>query len=311
MHAIGTVYLVGAGPGDPELLTLKAHRLLRSASVVVYDRLVSEDVLALVPQGVMRIYAGKTAGKHVLPQDEINHLVAKLALSGRDVVRLKGGDPFVFGRGGEEALYLRERGVPFEVVPGITAAIACAAYAGIPVTHRGIAGGVHLLTGHCRGTLPLDVDWRTLADPNSTLVFYMGLANLRPIRDGLLGAGRDGATPVAVIANGTLASQRKLLTTLGQMVADTEAEAIQAPAVLIIGAVVDLAAQLDWFEPTRAAHPARDRAANAGPRPARKTQRAGSGSDRAPRSAPAPRDATRSTPRADAARGVENADATR
>ena len=278
MHVVGTVYLVGAGPGDPELLTLKAHRALCGCKVLVYDRLVSEEVLALVPPGVTRIYVGKTAGKHVMPQAEINRLVAKLALSGRDVVRLKGGDPFVFGRGGEEALYLREHGVPFEVIPGVTAAIACAAYAGIPVTHRGIASGVRLLTGHCRGTLPLDVDWRSLSDPNTTLVVYMGLANLRQIRDGLLGAGRDRSTPVAVVANGTLATQRRLITTLGTLVADLEAARMQAPAVLIIGAVVDLAARLDWFEDslrTRAAGAAQaagERQPHADPQQARAVQ---------------------------------------
>ena len=305
MHAIGTVYLVGSGPGDPDLLTVKAQRLLREAGVVVYDRLVSEQVLALVPQGVARLYVGKTAGKHVVPQHEINELVANLALAGRDVVRLKGGDPFVFGRGGEEALYLRERGVPFEVVPGITAAVACAAYAGIPVTHRGVASGVHLLTGHCRGTLPLDVDWRALADPQTTLVVYMGLANLRQIRDGLLGAGRDGATPVAVVADGTLASQRTLITTLGAMVADTEAAAIKAPAVLIVGAVVDLAADLDWFHPAGAPR-GNGNAGDATSRPAH----AGAGSPHAARRTAAPRDPARAAPGAGAAHRAEAGDAT-
>lgn len=305
MHAIGTVYLVGAGPGDPDLLTVKAHRLLREASVVVYDRLVSEQVLALVPQGIARLYVGKTAGTHVVPQHEINELVASLALAGRDVVRLKGGDPFVFGRGGEEALYLHERGVPFEVVPGITAAVACAAYAGIPVTHRGIASGVHLLTGHCRGTLPLELDWHALADPQTTLVVYMGLANLRRIRDGLLAAGRDGATPVAVVADGTLASQHRLLTTLGRMVADTEAAAIAAPAVLIIGAVVALATRLDWFDPT-AAH---EQPANGADRTRSGAAHSAQPSARVSVRSAAPREAADETPRT-AAHGIGIGDAT-
>ena len=248
MQKIGQVYLVGAGPGDPELLTVKAVRLLSEVDVVVYDRLVSGDVLALVPDGVSRIYVGKAAGKHVLPQEDINVVVANLALAGHDVVRLKGGDPFVFGRGGEEALYLRGRGVPFQIVPGITAAVACAAYAGIPVTHRGLASGVQLVAGHCRGTQPLELDWRALADPALTLVFYMGLANLDQIRGGLLGAGRAGATPVAVVADGTLATQRRLITTLAEMTDAVNGATIKAPAVVIIGDVVNLATELDWFD---------------------------------------------------------------
>ncbi len=249
MHAPGHVYLVGAGPGDPDLLTVKAVRLLGEADVVVYDRLVSEQVLALVPDGVSRIYVGKAAGAHVLPQDEINRLVASLALAGHDVVRLKGGDPFVFGRGAEEALYLRERGVSFTVVPGITAAVACAAYAGIPVTHRGVASGVQLVAGHCRGTTPLELDWHALADAELTLVFYMGLANLEQIRGGLLGAGRGAGTPVAVVENGTLENQRRLITTLGAMGRDVAAARVEAPAVVIVGEVVRLAAKLDWYRP--------------------------------------------------------------
>jgi len=249
MHRSGHVYLVGAGPGDPDLLTVKALRLLGEVDVVVYDRLVSEPVLALVPDGVSRIFVGKAAGNHVLPQDEINRVVASLALAGHDVVRLKGGDPFVFGRGAEEALYLRERGVPFTVVPGVTAAMACAAYAGIPVTHRGVASGVQLVAGHCRGSVPLELDWNALADPQLTLVFYMGLANLPQIRDGLLGAGRSAATPVAVVADGTLPTQRRLVTTLGASMRDVAAARIEAPAVIIVGEVVSLAARLDWFRP--------------------------------------------------------------
>jgi len=258
MGAVGQVYLVGAGPGDPELLTVKAVRLLSRADVVVYDRLVSEQVLALVPDGVSRIYVGKAPGKHVLPQDEINAMVANLALAGHDVVRLKGGDPFVFGRGAEEALYLKARGVPFQVVPGITAAVACAAYAGIPVTHRGLASGVQLVAGHCRGETPLELDWHALADPALTLVFYMGLANLDQIRAGLLAAGRPASTPTAVVANGTLHTQQRVLTTLAQVSQAVCAAAIEAPAVVIIGEVVSLAESLDWFEPaTPAVVPAR------------------------------------------------------
>ena len=249
MKTVGRVYLVGAGPGDPDLLTVKALRLLGEADVIVYDRLVSDQILALVPGGVSRIFVGKAAGNHVLPQDEINRIVVKLALAGHQVVRLKGGDPFVFGRGGEEALELAEHGIPFEVVPGITAATACAAYAGIPVTHRGLASGVQLVAGHCRGTIPLGLNWKTLADRELTLVFYMGLANLSEIRSELMAAGRPGGTPVAVVAEGTKPDQRRLLTTLDRAPDDVAAEGIAPPAVVIIGDVVKLSARLDWFAP--------------------------------------------------------------
>lgn len=249
MDSAGRVYLVGAGPGDPDLLTIKAMRLLGVADVVVYDRLVSEEILDLVPDGVSRIFVGKAAGNHVLPQDEINHIIVKLALAGHVVVRLKGGDPFIFGRGGEEALHLAEHGIEFEVVPGITAAVACAAYAGIPVTHRGLASGVQLVAGHCRGKTPLELDWHALARRELTLVFYMGLANLSEIRAGLMGAGRSGATPVAVIADGTKPSQRRLITTLDRAPDDVAACGIAPPAVVIIGDVVTLSAKLDWFVP--------------------------------------------------------------
>lgn len=253
MGSVGRVHLVGAGPGDPDLLTVKALRLLGEADVVVYDRLVSDEILALVPEGVSRIFVGKAAGNHVLPQDEINRIIVKLALAGHDVVRLKGGDPFIFGRGGEEALELAEHGIPFEVVPGITAAVACAAYAGIPVTHRGLASGVQLVAGHCRGKTPLELNWHSLADRELTLVFYMGLANLFDIRAGLTAAGREGATPVAVVAEGTKAGQRRLLTTLDRAPEDVAAAGIAPPAVVIIGDVVALSAKLDWFAADRRA----------------------------------------------------------
>ena len=247
MSRVGRVYLVGAGPGDPDLLTVKALRLLGEADAVVYDRLVSDEILALVPDGVSRIFVGKAAGNHVLPQQEINRIIVKLALAGHDVVRLKGGDPFIFGRGAEEALELAGHGIPFEVVPGITAAVACAAYAGIPLTHRGLAGGVQLVAGHCRGKTPLEHNWRSLADPGLTLVFYMGLTNLSEIRTGLLSAGRAGATAVAVVAEGTKPAQRRLLTTLDRAPDDVAAALIAPPAVVIIGDVVTLSAKLDWF----------------------------------------------------------------
>lgn len=252
MGCNGRVYLVGAGPGDPDLLTVKALRLMQRADVVVYDRLVSPAVLEHVPGGVSRIFVGKATGHHLMPQEQINATLARLALAGRQVVRLKGGDPFVFGRGGEEALHLAALGIPFEVVPGITAAVACAAYAGIPVTHRGMATGVQLVAGHCRGTQPLDLDWRALANPDVTLIFYMGLANLEDIREGLTGAGRAADTPVAVVAQGTLERQRRVLTTLERAPWDVRAAGIEPPAVVIVGEVVRLAQDLEWFAPLAA-----------------------------------------------------------
>jgi uroporphyrin-III C-methyltransferase/precorrin-2 dehydrogenase/sirohydrochlorin ferrochelatase/uroporphyrin-III C-methyltransferase len=181
MQSNTLVYIVGAGPGDPDLLTVKALRLIQQADVVVYDRLISQAILALIPAGSKRIFVGKETGKHHMGQDEINALLVKLAITGRSVVRLKGGDPFIFGRGSEEAMYLANHGVSFEVVPGITSASACTAYAGIPLTHRGVVSGVTFVTGHCRSDKPLDLNWEKLADPGSTLVIYMGLANLQQI----------------------------------------------------------------------------------------------------------------------------------
>jgi uroporphyrin-III C-methyltransferase/precorrin-2 dehydrogenase/sirohydrochlorin ferrochelatase/uroporphyrin-III C-methyltransferase len=243
------VYLVGAGPGDPELLTVKAQRLLQAADVVVYDRLVSPAILDLIPAGTSRIYVGKASGRHSMPQTDINELLLNLARKGHQVVRLKGGDPFVFGRGSEEAQHLACHGVRFEVVPGITSAAACSAYAGIPLSHRGLARSVRFVTGHCRADQPLELDWRGLADPQTTLVFYMGLANLTQIRDGLLEAGMAAGTPVAFVENGTTPQQRRILTTLGELQKDAERHGVQAPALIIIGAVVAFAGELDWFVP--------------------------------------------------------------
>lgn len=243
------VHLVGAGPGDPELLTLKAMRLIQSADVVVYDRLVSDEILGLIPIGVARVYVGKETGKHSLPQDETNRLLVRLAKKGHKVVRLKGGDPFLYGRGGEEALFLARHQVRFEIVPGITSASACATYAGIPLIHRGIANRVQFLTGHCRAGQPLELDWQGLADGSLTLAIYMGLANLPEIVAGLLTAGRDPATPVAVIENGTTTSQRQLVSTLALVVQGVEREDFRAPAMIVIGHVVALAEELQWFMP--------------------------------------------------------------
>ncbi|HEY9900438.1 MAG TPA: uroporphyrinogen-III C-methyltransferase [Pantanalinema sp.] len=255
----GCVYLVGAGPGDPELLTLKALRLLREADVVIYDRLVSEAVLALMPPGVMRVYVGKEASRHSVPQDQINERLVKLAKAGRRVVRLKGGDPFVFGRGSEEAEELVAHGIPFEVVPGITSASACSAYAGIPLTHRGLATGVRFVTGHCRSGVDLELDWESLADPNTTLAVYMGTANADVISERLVAAGLDRETPVALIENGTTPRQRVGITTLGALSAEIARKGFKPPTLIVIGKVVRLAETLAW----NPSHPTEELSAHA------------------------------------------------
>ena len=246
MNQSRKVYLVGTGPGDPDLLTVKALRLLQNADVVIYDRLVSEGILEQIPAGVSKIYVGKKTGNHTLPQDEINQLLLKLAETKRTVVRLKGGDPFIFGRGSEEALLLAENGINFEIVPGITAASACTTYAGIPLTHRGLSQGVQIVTGHSQADQPLELDWPSLADENKTTVIYMGFANRELISNKLIEAGLDKNTPAAAIQNGTTAKQNSILTTLAKLAEDTSM--LQAPVIFVIGKVVSLANQLDWFE---------------------------------------------------------------
>ncbi|MBI3445155.1 MAG: uroporphyrinogen-III C-methyltransferase [Magnetospirillum sp.] len=243
----GRVFLIGAGPGDPDLLTVKALRLIRNAALVVYDRLVSQEIMALIPAGTEQIYAGKALGNHHLVQDEINELLLSLARSGRDVVRLKGGDPFVFGRGSEEALYLSRHGVSFEVVPGISAAAGCSTYAGIPLTHRGLATGVRFVTGHLRDDRSLDLDWAKLADPDITLAIYMGLQSLPEISGQLVAAGLPAETPAAAIESGTTPRQRRVVGTLANLADLTRQAGLQAPTLIIIGRVVSLADELDWF----------------------------------------------------------------
>jgi uroporphyrin-III C-methyltransferase/precorrin-2 dehydrogenase/sirohydrochlorin ferrochelatase/uroporphyrin-III C-methyltransferase len=249
MQRTGKVYLVGAGPGDPDLLTVKALRLLQESDVVVYDRLVSQGILDLIPSGVSRISVGKAAGNHSMPQDEINELLASLARRGRKVVRLKGGDPFIFGRGSEEALHLRGQGIGFEVVPGISAAVACSAYAGVPLTHRGASRGVRLVTGHFRDDRPIDLDWRALADPDATLVIYMGKSSLKRIFSKLVGAGMDPATPALAIQDGTTASQRRVFGDLLTLPTRVRQMRLESPLLIIVGRTVTLAGELDWFHP--------------------------------------------------------------
>ena len=246
------VYLVGAGPGDPDLLTLKALRLLQAADVVVYDRLVAAPILELIPAGTTRIFAGKIARHHFIPQAEINALLVSLARSGRRVVRLKGGDPFLFGRGGEEAEHLARNEIPFEVVPGVTSASACTAYAGIPLTHRGLAHSVRFVTGHTRDNTDLDLDWRSLADADTTVVIYMGRIHVRRIAAALIDHGLAASTPAAAIVNGTRPDQVTILTTLADLADRIEGLDMAAPTLLVIGRVVSLAQLLRWFHPDAA-----------------------------------------------------------
>ena len=252
MDTKSPVFIVGAGPGDPELLTVKATRLIKEADVVVYDRLVSEEILDLIPKGTTRIFAGKARANHHMPQEEINELLVKLSRGGRRTVRLKGGDPFIFGRGGEEAIHLANNQVPFEIIPGITASTSCTAYAGIPLTHRGLALGVHFVTGHCQGQAEqeLELNWQCLADPDTTLVIYMGLVNSRTISSQLIAHGLPANHPAAAIQSGTTPQQKTVVTTLADLPDAIARAELRAPTLLVIGKVVELAEVLDWFRPT-------------------------------------------------------------
>jgi uroporphyrin-III C-methyltransferase len=243
---MGKVYLVGAGPGDPELLTVRALRLLQSADVVAFDRLISDEIMALVPAGVARICVGKAPKKHSLTQDEINKLLLGLAEGGRRVVRLKGGDPFIFGRGGEEAEFLINHGIEVEVVPGITTASGVATGLGIPLTHRGLATGVRYVTGSCRKGETLTLDWQNLADPDTTLVFYMALTNLPEIEKKLIAAGLAPETPAAIVENALRPNQRQAITTLGSLSKTVAREQFIPPSLIIIGKVVAMAERLGF-----------------------------------------------------------------
>lgn len=241
MAGPGIVHLVGAGPGDPELVTVKAMRLIGAADAVVYDRLVAPEILALVAQGAMRICVGKQPKHHPVPQDEINRLLVGLARAGRVVVRLKGGDPFMFGRGSEEAAALDAAGVRWAVVPGVTSAAACSAAIGLPLTHRGLATGVRFVTGHCREDMALDLDWHGLADPATTLVVYMGMANIDEIAQRLIAEGMAPSLPAAAICNGTTPRQRHIVTTIQRLGTDARAAGFDGPVLFVIGRVAALA----------------------------------------------------------------------
>lgn len=243
----GTVYLVGAGPGDPSLLTLRAAQLIGEADVIVYDNLVSTEILAMLARpDVERIYAGKQRGNHALPQEELNQLLVRLARESKRVVRLKGGDPYTFGRGGEEVETLVEQGIPFEVVPGITAAAGVAAYAGIPLTHRNHAQACVFVTGHLKDG-SMNLDWPGLARRRQTVVIYMGLHGLRLLCDKLIEHGLPPEWPAAIVQQGTTPRQRTVTGTLATLPSRAEAARLKAPTLIIVGEVVKLHEKLAWL----------------------------------------------------------------
>lgn len=244
----GQVILVGAGPGDPGLLTIKGRQAIASAEVVVYDRLVSQAILDMIPPEAERINVGKESSHHIMPQEQINTLLLEKARSGKRVVRLKGGDPFLFGRGGEELELLAQHGIPFQEIPGITSAIAVPAYGGIPVTHRDFCSSLHIITGHQRAGKPLDIRFDALVQAGGTLVFLMGVAALSNICSGLLQAGMAPDMPAAVVERGTTPAQRPILATISTLPAVAEAEQVKSPSIIIVGKVCSLSSQFDWFD---------------------------------------------------------------
>lgn len=250
----GEVYLVGGGPGDPDLLTFRALRLMQQCDVCVYDKLVSPQVMELVRRDAELVYVGKSRSNHTMPQEKINELLARLALEGKRVLRLKGGDPFIFGRGGEEIETLMQHGVPFQVVPGITAANGVSTYAGIPLTHRDYSQSCLFITGHLKpkpGTdeMNLELDWQAMARPNQTLVIYMGLVGMPIICEQLIAHGVSPEMPAAVVQQGTTQQQKVVTASLKDLVQEVEKAQIKAPCLTIVGEVVQLRERLNWFEP--------------------------------------------------------------
>ncbi len=245
----GRVYIVGAGPGDPDLLTVKAVKVLRMADVVIYDRLIPEKILQMIPERAERIYVGKKTGEPHPTQDEINDLMIEKAREGRTVVRLKGGDPFLFGRGAEEAQALKKAGIKYEVVPGVTSALAAPAYAGIPLTHRRYSSSVVIVTGHeDPKKIRKHVDWERIAGSVDTIVVLMGVKKMKSIVESLIKGGCKSDMPVAIIENGTTRMQRVTVGTLSSIVEDAEKMKVEAPAVIVIGDVVKLREDISWFK---------------------------------------------------------------
>ena len=247
-EAIGEVYLVGAGPGDPDLLTLRALRLMHKADVVLYDRLVSQEIMDKLRPDAEKIHVGKASSNHPVEQETINEMLVRMARSGKRVLRFKGGDPFIFGRGGEEIESLSKANIPFQIVPGITAASGCASYAGIPLTHRDHAQSVRFLTGHLKDNT-LNLDWANLIQEQETLVFYMGLLGIKTICEQLIDHGMDAEMPIAVVQQGTTKTQRVVTADLKTMPAVVDTEKLKAPTIIIIGRVVGLRNSLDWYQP--------------------------------------------------------------
>lgn len=241
----GQVSLVGAGPGDPELLTVKALKIIQNSDFILYDRLVSKEIIELFPEKTPAMYVGKQKSNHSIPQDDLNDLLVAKALQGLNICRLKGGDSFIFGRGGEEMLKLKSAGIEVEVVPGITAASGCTSYSGIPLTHRGISQGCTMVTAH--GEKELNLNWEHLAKVDHTLVFYMGLSKSQMISDQLQHHGMSASTPVALIENGCCPQQRVVRGQLQKLPQLAERENVQSPALIVVGEVVNLADELAWY----------------------------------------------------------------
>ncbi len=246
---IGKVYIVGAGPGDPELLCIKAYKIIEKADIIIYDRLVSDPILQLIPRKTDKIFVGKKPCNHHPQQKFINKILIEEACKGKIVVRLKGGDPFLFGRGGEEALMLRKAGIKFEVIPGISSALAVPTYAGIPLTHRGYSSSLTIITGHEDPTKSRNfINWGKISKITDTIVVLMGINQLKKIVDSLLKAGKGSKTPIAIIENGTTINQREIIGTIGDIIKKVEEHDVKTPAIIVIGDVIKLQNKIAWYK---------------------------------------------------------------